>query len=313
MIRKKTVFAFIIVFVLMIPTFRQSSGMGSMNRIEGKGLYFYSKSELVRFLEERGYSDYKPKSDHYIRRNSVGSGLWFIDVYSRKKKALLVSCNGSIKEIDVPSSLVWLNDESQALAWFDIDKGRVYYKNGRSEEPPYMADNRADPTGIYFMKSIESSISKGISEGTAIYSIEAPNIELAKMMKFHGHRIFSKDGKVIVFGDYFDSRNEQSEMYVFERKSNELVQVEKVIIRRPHKSPAPFVVEDLSPWGDEALFVDVHDGLSRSEIYIFNLKTHEMKKIGKEPFGGGWGFYLQCDIIKKVTEEQNKRKGSNGN
>jgi hypothetical protein len=126
-------------------------------------------------------------------------------------------------------------------------------------------------------------------------------------MKFHGYNVFRKDDKVFMFGNYFDTRDEQEELYTFQIKNDELIQTEKLIIQRPRKSPAPFYVKDFSPWTDEVLFADVHD-FGRAEWYLFNLKTHEMKRIGKEPWGGGWGFYLQCDIVKEVTKKFKERK-----
>jgi hypothetical protein len=63
-----------------------------------------------------------------------------------------------------------------------------------------------------------------------------------------------------------------------------------------------FYAMDLSPWNDEVLYLDAHDFPSRSIWYSFNVKTRQLNKVSKEPFFGGVAFYLQCDIIKKVTE-----------
>jgi hypothetical protein len=79
----------------------------------------------------------------------------------------------------VPGYAAWFNDEHQAIAW--IDKGRVYYKNGMSEAPPFHADGGADPSGRYFIKDIPSPVDKRTSIGVAIYSIERPDFPLAKV------------------------------------------------------------------------------------------------------------------------------------
>ncbi len=278
-----------------------SFGMDSMDSNSGKKLYVYSRTELLKFLREIGHTEYPLRSVTDITRNSLGTEL---RIFNGGKKALIISCGGTIKEVDLPSKDTWLNDELQPLAWYDSGIKRVLYKGGRNDLPPYPGNKDADPAGVYFFKvDVKSPTNKDIAIGTSIYSIEAPNLALAKIMEFHGHRIFSKNGKVFIFGDYYQRRDEQWELYIFERKGQELVQVEKVVIPRPRKSPTPFYMEDLSPWADEALFNDTHDFfLYRTGLYTFNLKTHEMKKLGTKPFGGGYGFFLQCDIIKKFKE-----------
>ncbi len=298
---KMIALSLIFMFILLMPDFKQAFAMGSKNRPEGKGLYRYSVRELSLFLQEIGYPEYSVKWPGDITRNSDGTELRFFN--GKNKKSLIVSCYGLVKEIDIPSDDVWLNDKYEVLAW--LDKGKVYYKNGTSEYPPFMADERADPSGIYFMKDIASPINKDISLGTTINSIEKPDVALAKVMRLLGERIFSKDDKVFIFGNYFDTRDKQRDLYIFQKKGNDLIQIDKLIIQRPEKSPAPFNVDDFSPWTDEVLFTDVHD-FGRSEWYVYNLRTHEMKKIGKVPFSGGWGFYLQCDIIKEVLEKHKK-------
>jgi len=265
---------------------------------EGRGLFLYSGSEITKFLEKAGHSNFQPKSAFDLRRNSTGTELFFIN--TAENRVLIISCAGTIKEIEIPSNLIWIDDRYQALAWVDKKDWKVHYKHGQTEEPPFMADKRADPSGTYFMKIIESAEHKGLSDGTSIYSIENPQMPLATIMKFHGQRIFSKDSKVIVIGNYYDTRDEQSEIYIYERKDKALAQVEKEIVRRPHKSHASFAVADLNPWGDEILFIDVFDFPYRSVWYSYNMTTHEMKKLDKMPYGGGYGFYLQCDIIKTV-------------
>lgn len=300
------IFKIIIICWILLLTINQSLGTESMDLKNMNKLYVYSRNDLLTFLKEIGHPEYKLISVTDVRRNSLGTELRFF----QGQKALIISCGRFVKEISLPSNYVWLNDENHPLAWYDTIKNQVYYNNGMSEKPPFMADYRADPTGIYFMKSVEGSLQKEIPDGTAIYSIDAPDVPLAIIMEFHGQRIFSKDGKVFVFGNYFDRRDQQMEMYIFARKGHELVQLEKVIIPRPRKSPTPFYTEDFCPWKDEVLFADPHDFfLLRTELYTYNIKTHEMKKIGNKPFGGGYGFYLQCDIIKKVTEEYKKKKG----
>ncbi|MBW2005044.1 MAG: hypothetical protein JRI72_10635 [Deltaproteobacteria bacterium] len=283
---------------LTMLSYNISFAMGAKSRPDGKGLYLYSCKEISRFLKKIGYPDYTIKSVGDITRNSDGTALRFVEWY--KRKGIVVTCDGTIKELYVPGYAAWFNDENQAIAW--LDKGRVYYKNGMSEEPPFIADYRADPSGEYFMKPIHSPVDKRTSIGVAIYSIERPDFPLVKVKVDWGEDIFLKDDMVLFFGSDFRDRDEKEKLFIFKRKGRKLLQIEKVIIKRPEKSPAPFYVQDLSPWSDEVLFCDVYD-FGRSIWYVFNLKSREMKKIGKKPFSGGWGFYLQCDIIKEATKK----------
>jgi hypothetical protein len=301
---KRIIISVIMVVIILLAV--QTFGMSAMEVNDEKRIYIYNRSELSNFLKEMGFIGY-PVTYFDTTRNSLGTE---VRIFNSMKKAVILSCSGYIGELNLPSGSVWLNDESQVLAW--KDKNQIYFNNGGVEKPPlsYACTNKAsDPAGIYFIKAIKSPANNRTTIGTAIHSIVSPEAPLVKIMEFHGHRIFSKNNKVFIFGDYFDKRDEQSKMYIFERKGQALMQLEEVIIRRPEKSPAPFIMEDLCPWDDEALFVDTHDFfLSRDELYTFNLKTHEMKKIGHLPFSGGYAFYLQCDIIKKVKKEEQKKK-----
>ena len=307
-------------FILsMILTFMVLSSnlvfaMGYRNRPDGngKGLYFYSAKDFSRFFKDIGYSDFWADRGIHISRNSDGTALRFVS--DPMKKLVVVSCDGSVKEQHVPGYPAWFNDEHQAVAWHDQYEGLVYYNNGMSEKISFGPHSGPDPSGRYFIKSPIPShhIPMSVSCSTEIYNIKRPDLPLAKIAVCGIRRIFFKDEKVLLFGnDYCDQGNGKKSAttaHIFQMRRGEFIETEKVFINRPTESPAPFYVMDLSPWNDEVLFIDVYDFPSRSRLYIFNLKTHEMKKIGYIPFSGGWYFYLQCDIIKEVTNKLNERK-----
>ncbi|MDP1992149.1 MAG: hypothetical protein Q8K00_14145 [Syntrophales bacterium] len=298
----------IAVFILIMPTVNLCFGMGSLHEPDGKGLYFYSWREVNSFLKEMNYSSYETNHWLDIRRNATGTELLIIKMLKSNGKALVVSCNGSIKEIDIPSNNVWLNEEYQALAWLDWKEKNVVvrYRNGQAEKlSNFRVDKRADPSGLYFMKS-KMTIARDEYDSTLIYSIDAPLEPLVEIRDFFGQRIFSKGNKVYLFGNYYGDRDKQYDFYVFERKGTTLTQQDKVIIRRPREAPTSFFVRDFSPWDDDVLITDSRD-FGRSDLYLYNIHTKELKKIGKEPFGSGCGFFLQCNIIQKVVNEQKKK------
>ncbi len=275
----------------------QSIAINSNSKPDEKRLYIYSSRELKSLLDDAGYSDYRAWD---ISRNLDGSSIFLYNW--GKKKALVVSCDGSIRESDLPKesrhddNSVLFNNKHQVIAWHY--NGKVNFNNGISKEEAFKVAERTNQAGGYFLtKEIFSR---------EIYSIEKPDIPLAKFMNFYGHRLFTKNDKIIVFGGY-KNQDTQEEMYIFNRKGNDLIQEEKLIIQRPGKSPAPFNVIDVNPWDDEILFKDVYDMPYRSIWYVYNYKTHELKKLGKVPLFGGEALYLQCDIIKKATEKLKNR------
>jgi len=300
--RYETTSPYILTLFFLLGMIMVMNSCGSGTYSEEWKLRFYSHRRLVAFLKNMGFSGYTLKTSQEVTRNSKGTALKFINW--KRKTAVIASCDGSLEEINLPSNHVWLDDQNRPLAWLYEDK--VYYQNGMVEDPPFIADQRADPAGIYFMKPVVSEKDKRTTEGTSVFSIQSPDVPVVTIWRFHGKRVFSKGNRVFVFGNYFDTRKDQSELYIFQSKGKKLVQLEKVIIRRPHTSPAPFIVEDFSPWSDEVLFCDVHDGLSRSEWYLFDLGTRVMKRIGKEPFFGGRAFFLECDVMKRVVEREKK-------
>lgn len=304
---RKYFFVLLIAIGLSILPANLGFAMGSKNRPDGKGLYLYSGKDITRFLEKIGYPDLAkpPRAARDITKNSDGTALRFFDWSN--KKGIVVTCDGSISEINVPGYAAWFNDENHAIAWLDNDRRKVHYRTGVTEDPPFKAYGGADPSGSYFMKlpRLSSSLPRAALFNTEVYSTEDPDLPLIKV-EIYGHRIFSKGEKVYLFGSSYDNGKDTIRLHIFTRHETRLTPLEEVIIHRPETSPTAFSVEDLSPWKDEVLLLDVYDWPSRSIWYVFNLETHEMKKIGKEPFWGGRGFYLQCDIIKEVTNKLKK-------
>ena len=274
--------------------------------IKNKSLNIYSGSDISAFFEDIGYGNFWTKGSRDIGRNSDGSALIFYRWY--KNKAIVVSCDGLIKEIDLPENIYWnsgaayFDKEYQVVAWRYAQE--MHFRNGITRNEVSTSAVNTDPARGYYLKDSPSTL------GTEIFSIERPEKPIAKISKFHGRKIYFKGGKVFIFGNYYIGGDTQLVMHVFECKGQELMHIEKRVILRPNKSPDLFYVVDFSSWDDEVLFIDIHDLPFRSEWYVYNLKTHKMKRLGKLPFSGGYGFYLQCDIIKKAAEKYKRDRSS---
>jgi len=303
-----------ITVVLAMSMTNVSHIIGAENRLEERRLYIYSIRELSNLFKDMGYQDLW-YNDIRISRNSDGTALRFLN--ESKKKIIVVTCDGSITVMDSPGYLAWLNDANQVIAWFD-DKGLVHYANGTSEKRPFSPEHGPDPSGKYFIKERLGSSATPLNEScyTSIYATERPDIPLAKVDNCGVAKIFYKNNKVFLTGSqYRDGNWQEEEIHVFREKGNALEQMDRVVVHSPNKSKPVmlFYAVDLSPWDDEMLYIDFYDFPSRSIWYSFNLKTHQLNKVGKEPWFGGRAFYLQCDIIKKVSQvkkdKENKQQG----
>lgn len=279
--------------------------MGRYRKPENKGLYVYSGKEISNFLKSIGYQATWTNASWDTLRNADGTELRFSD--NKRRKIIILSCDGSIKEIDMPGYPTWINEKHEPVAWHDQNEGMVYYKNGMYEKiarafSPHVGP---DPSGNYFMKYLLApSRSTPLSEicKTEIYSMEKPDLPLATI-RICGATIFSKDGKVYLFGkDYDEKSNKISDtitMHIFQETNNGLAKIETKAIEPAH---AGMHIEDFSPWDEKLFFIKDYDPPFRSILYEFDFGTREVKKIGKMPYSGGRGFYLQCDIIKAFTD-----------
>jgi hypothetical protein len=276
--------------LLMTLTSICSCDMRDEYVIDGsKKLYSFGYN-LESFLSSHGYSNYSIKSSHDLARNLKGDELWVFN-WKEETKALTITCGGEIFEWRLPSRIwrksVWLDQKNQVVAW--IKKGVLHYSTSSIDQKPELMLSVKNKDGGYFVRSLPS-------RKVAIFSLESPDSPLA-VADVPGTgllRIFSKGKKLYLF----DYKKEDVPLmgYVFLKKGSALLKIEEIEIPRPHPSPVPFYVEDLSPWSDEILLIDGHDWPIMSKWYIFNLATREMKKLGN---ADGYGFFLSCDILKK--------------
>jgi len=300
-----------VMFMILIAC--PALSMGTRQETQGKGLYLYTNREVLRFLNAIGYSDDSILESPDISRNSDGSALRFVD--RERKLVIIVACDGSIRHQEVPGYPVWFNDEHQAVAWHHRDSGTVHYRNGITEKivgsfPP---SRGPDPSGSYFMKfpPIFPPRPLNLKCITTLYSIENPDVPIAELAMCGVQKIFLKDAKIFVFGKDFSHHENTVEKrltaHIFQNRNGEMIEVQQIKMKPPGSR---FYAVDLSPWTDEVLLIHPRDFPSRSVWHVFDLNTREMKTVGKEPYSGGWGFYLQCDIIAKVSEELARSRNS---
>jgi hypothetical protein len=293
---KKIVFTFA---VLAMSISNVSSEAGTENK-----LYIYSDKELASFMKDIGYQNLW-HNDMRISRNSDGTALRFLN--EDKRKILVVTCDGSVKELDSPGPIAWLNDANQVIAWvtWTDNKGVTHYANGMSEKTPFSPEGGPEFSGKYFVKERLGSSTSPLSEScyTNIYTTERPNIPLAKVDICGTTKIFYKDNRVFLTGSqYLNGIWQEEEIRIFMEKGNTLEQIDRVIVPSPAKSSTHFYAMDFSPWDDEMLYMDFYDFPIRSIWYKFDLKTHQLNEVGKVPWFGGRAFYLQCNIIKNASE-----------
>lgn len=269
-------------------------------------LFIYSIRELSNFLKNIGCHDFW-YNDIRISRNSDGTALKFQN--ESKKKILIVTCDGSMKMVDSPGPIAWLNDANQVKIWvtWDDSKGVTHYANGMSEKTPFRPEHGPDASGKYFIKERIDSHTTPLDKScyTSIFATERPDIPLANVDVCGVTKIFYKGNKVFLSGSqYRDGNWQEDEIRVFVEKGKLLEQIDRIIVPSPVKPSTHFYAMDLNPWDDEMLYFDFHDMPVRSIWYTFNLKTHQLNKVSKDPWFGGRAFYLQCDIIEKFRSKK---------
>jgi len=295
-----------ILMVLAMLMTNVTCSIAAGNRLEEKKLYMYGNRELAGFFKDIGYQDFW-YNDIRISRNSDGTALRFLS--KEKKKILIAKCDGSITVIDSPGYQTWLNDANQPVIWltWSDNKSTAHYANGMSEKMPFTPDSGHDPSGKYFMKDAPEKQCY-----TTIYSTERPDMPLIKVNLCGVTKIFVKNKRIYLAGKRYETNGAfVNEVRIFQEKERLLEQVDSIVVPRPTKSVARYYMYypvDMCPWNDEILFLNAHDFPTRSVWYSFDIKTRQLKEVGKMSIWGGQAFYLQCDIIKKVIEAQKKKK-----
>lgn len=280
--------------IIMIPNFVGAMSMVGKNQ-EGPGFYRLSRDDLRRFVKSIGYSE---KFSWFVNRDSTGSMLRLFNWDD--KKAIVMSCEGGIREIPLKGEKCWLNDKLEVVAWFD--KQRINFDDkeiSSSEEYIY----KQELSGSYFFRSSKWEYHKHhkpSSFNIEIFSVNNPGQPLIEVeMLDSTARLFTKYNKVYLAGNLPTNRN-VIKFYVYEINNGSLIKTNEVTLNRDEETSSPFYVVDMNPWKDEAIVVDIHDFPSRSKLFAFNLLSQEKISIGS----GTEGFYLQCNILNEVLRKR---------
>jgi hypothetical protein len=260
-------------------------------------LYGYDYKELESFVRELGYPYCSIKAPYHVSRNSRGTALRFYCMLERK--VVVIGCDATIDEIELPGRAAWLNDENEIIAWYDL--GKVHYNNGLIEEGVFISHGGADPSGKYFVKKVRSKLLE-------VYSINNPNKSLASA-EITSPEIYVHENQIFIFGNIDKAT---IKVYIFEETNQKLIKKEEVIIRKPKNFlglftvPSLFTAKDYNPKKREILIVDYWDRPIKSKWYVFSLEDRKLRKMGN---ANSVGFYLQCDIVDSVSNKfEEKRK-----
>lgn len=270
---------------------------------EEMGFYSYNAGDISRFMRSIGHNELSGYGWYDMTRNSNGSALRIF--VEEEKKLIIAKCNGEIEITDTPGEMILLDDDNKVIGWLDTDGNVGRYKDKIFLAGPFWQLGDVDPGSHYYTKTIN------YLSGFDIYEIALPlkhlgcvdkpaTIVQALFVKNDLLYIFTKDDSV--------KCNEEMDcpitLYIFRKKGDRLEEVNKIEIERVRTFfTSPFFIEDMSPWKNEAVFVEYHDCPRSSKFHRYNLDTREMEEIG---YATGIGFYLQCDIIRKIIKEREK-------
>lgn len=268
----------VLLFALLLMTY--------INRINEypEGFYKFNIDELDGILVENEIVNFEiwPYS---VERNSSGTSLRLGDISAKYK--VIMSCDGSIKKVDIPSTASWLNDSNEVVAWKET--GNVYYKNGYSEKGNFVVDNGTDPSGAFFWKKMGDN-------KAGLFSIEKPFDPLVILDAFR-LRIFKKNDEIYIFGQ----KNKNTiDAYLFKLEADGIMKIDEYTISREKEASSPFWIVDYNVNTQDVVLIDVYDLPMKSKWYIYNNREKRLKKIGNA-FDSG--FFLMCDILKVFSSK----------
>lgn len=282
-------FMIVIMSVLYLP---KTAADDNKNIIRENNVYSFNMRRVSKLLSNLGYHDVNVDlNGHRVSRNADGTSIRIINGYT--KSAVIFNCDGSVKYLNLPNHNSWLDNNGNIIAWPDNSKqNAVKHLRGRAL-PPIMA---MDPSGQYLISCFND-------EYLAIASVAKPDIPLAKVKVFYTNylSLFAKGNKIYVFGrDDSDGYGKSPKAFIYEKDGDQFILTNEFEIPREKEAPTRYLVEDMSPLGDELLLYDGHDFPLPSNWYIYNLNTKELKYLGKAK---DRGLFLQCDILEKVEQK----------
>jgi hypothetical protein len=294
------------IIVVMLSVTFSDPAHSSENGSDGdeRGFYSYCTKDISEFLRAINHRELSGYHWYYVTRNSDGSALR-IGVQQRKK-LIVARCSGEIEVTDVPGELIMVDDDNRVVGWLDRERDISHYKDHILIDGPFWQYGKIDPGTRYFTMTRNY-----LGDSFDIYEIAFPLKHLGFVDESAriAQAVYAKGDLIYIFteGNSVKCRKKMDcpvTLYIFKNKKYKLEEVDKVVIERIKTFfPSYFFVKDMSPWSNEAVFVEYYDWPCRSKYHEYNLDTMEREEIG---YATGMGFYLQCDIIRKIMKEREK-------
>ena len=276
-----------------------------------RGLYHYSYKRIWKFLRRAGHSEFINVSGRLtVRRNCDGSELRI--VYADINNALILSKDGSVTKIDVPSERVWLNSDHEPVRWVKCPPGHGatdYFMDGTHDE------DRSISAWVSECREYILRTTWPYNHDRDVTYVASADDPLNPLITVSGHytSMYVRGEEAFCFGGVAVSRVRPDippektprfiEMQKLRVKDGSLEDLGKRVID-VGKDPTPgnWKELDMSPWSPHLL---LHNPVywPWQRIYLFNLRTKELKYLGSN----GWrmkrnSFFLQDDILANCEE-----------
>jgi len=270
-----------------------------------RGFYSYGMKDISHFMESIGHKELSGYNWYDVTRNADGSALR-IGVQERRK-LIVAKCNGEIEEINTPGELILVDNNNQVIGWLDRPRDEAHFEDKILVRGPFWQYGDIDPGTRYFTET------KTVLRGFDIYEIAFPLKHLGSVDEAGRvvQALYTKEDLIYIFTEDVSVRCRNNQtcpivLYVFKNKRYKLEEYDKVAINKiPTFFPSRFYMKDMSPWSDEVIFVESYDFPNRSKLHRYDLNTKKMQKMG---YLHDYGFYLQCDILRKIMAEKNSPK-----
>ncbi len=276
--------SFVAITVIMMFLVVYSVQSDNQSYINGKvipNLYQYSGDYLEIFYRNHNMTD-----PFRITRNSNGTKLIFSPIY-HESRITIVSLKDGIKTLIPSAKTSYLDDNEEFVAWIDDPQKGIRFRGGEQKDLDPFQKIGFDQGSVFFFVRTE--------KGCEIYKTIDPQKVIASS-SFFPDSIFYNKGEIYLFsGEIRDPHSIQVGIIcqIFLVNDQRLELHDEIHIPRPKASASMYYVEDVDPWSDNILLVDVID-YKADILYLFNLKNKELIKIGQAK---GRAFFLKHDIL----------------
>jgi len=271
--------AFIAVIICMMTSFSCSKKIEEYP----KDFYRYNKVDIEKLMNIEDFEIWNAGVD----RNSNGTYLRVSDLKSNYR--VVMSCDGALSRIELPSPSTWLDDDNKVVAWRD-ELGIVHFRNGYTEKTQIARYRSFDPSGNFFWRDT-------VDGKLGVFSTKNPE---KPVLIFDANflRLFFKEGELHVFAwkheSFFDA-------FQYKVENDHLKEYHRYSVSNDDIGAKISVqLEDYNIDTEDLILVDLRDSPFHSKWYLYNNRMNDIKYIGK---AFDYGFFLKCDVLMEVTEK----------